>query len=153
MKGRWAAALAMLSLVVGGCGSQPIASPDPAALPLDYAIVWDIAGSTDEDGVGPYFDTPSSKHLAAGPVLVAWWCSGSGALVVAPGQVGHPPEMPSDESPLAFEVSCPSRGTPYVGWRQLAASATGGENALNIHPAASPSAAITYRLIFAQQAP
>ena len=154
MSSWWAvrrAGLALVLLGTAGCAYVPVVTPDPAALPPDFAVVWDVPGSTDEDGAGPYFDTPSSPRLAAGPVLVAWWCAGEGRLAVAPGQVNHPPEMPPQQAPLAFEVACPTGGSAYVGWRRLAADALGGENALNIGQAGA-GGAITYRLLFAQQA-
>jgi hypothetical protein len=144
--------LAILAIACAACSPAPSASPDPAALPLDYAIVWDLPGSTDQGGAGPYFDTPSSNRLRAGPVLVAWWCAGSGILAVAPGRVGGAPEMPSPESPLAFQVACPTSGSGYVGWRRLGVEAVGGENALSIRNVGS-AAAISYRLLFAQPSP
>lgn len=147
-----AAALLIVLLLFPGCGS-PVISPDPAALPLDFAIVWDIAGSTDQGGAGLYFDTPSSKRFAAGSVLVSWWCRSSRTLAGAPGHVNHPPDLLSPESPLAFKVSCPTADSGYADWRQLVAPALGGENALNIQSVAAPFGAITYRLLFAQQAP
>lgn len=68
------------------------------------------------------------------------------------GQVDHPPAMPSPESPLAFKVTCPTAGSGYADWRLLVVPALGGENTLNIQSAAAPFGAITYRLLFAQQA-
>jgi len=147
-----AVTLAIEVLSSAGCGSVPSVSPDPAALPLEDAIVWDVPGSTADEGAGPYFDTPGSNHLRAGPVLVSWWCAGSGTLAVAPGKVGHPPELPAPDSPLSFVVACPTGGSSYVGWRRLEVEATGGENALNIRAVGS-SGPIAYRLLFAQAKP
>jgi hypothetical protein len=145
--------LAMLLIATAACGSAPAPSPDPAALPLDYAIVWDVPGSTAAGGRGPYFLESNARRLSDGWVLVTWWCSGSGTLSVVAGHVDHPPELPSPQSPIAFRMACPTGGSSYVGWGRLLNPAEGGENALDIRPVASPSANITYRIIFAQRNP
>jgi hypothetical protein len=152
MGARSRVAVAGLVLATGlvGCGSPPTTTHDPAALPLDFAILWDVPGSTSDHGVGPYFDTPSSPRLNAGPVIVSWWCRGSGTLEIAPGQVAHPPELPGPDAPLAFRVRCPTRGDTYSDWSRLAVDATGGENAIGIRAVDPAGGAISYRLLFAQ---
>jgi hypothetical protein len=147
-----AAVLAILIVAIAGaCSPASATAPPVPAASADLEIVWDIQGSTDEGGRGPYFTEPRAPKLRPGPVFVAWSCSGIGTLRVVPATVARDSDPPPATSPLAFTVDCP---TPFqaslLPWKPLATEAFGGENLVQIRAALEPSPNIAYRIVFGQ---
>jgi hypothetical protein len=117
-------------------------------------VVWDWEDSTETAGRGPYWVRGGAPNLRPGPVFAAWTCSGPGRLTVVPAHVAYDGEVPPSQSPLAFQVTCPTIGGPSVlTWRQLPSDAVGGENVAQVYSALQPSTAVSYRIVLAQAAP
>ena len=144
----------VLRLAVVALAACTPAAPPATALattPPDLEIVWDVTASTDEGGLGWYYNDPGSRHLRPGPVFVAWTCSGAGAIRFVPGTIDHPPHTPAPESPLGFTMTCPTVGDALVGWQLLEGEAVGGENMLHERRFAGPLPSIAYRVVVAQR--
>lgn len=148
-------AAAVLALAIAGCGAPAPAPAVAATLPPDVKPVWTVDGDTTARNLhdATYFNDAGAPTLAAGAMFVAWSCSGSGRLEIAPSRVqGHGGVRPTvSQRTVTFQVACPTDPDPSIyAWKAVPGLALGGENVLVIAPAVSPSGPIHYSVVIAQ---